>query len=257
VTERRNHDFRQSDLNTWMMCPEQFRLNRAGQLPRHESDATAVGTAVHHGIEGVLSGQCSLDEGHDLAAEKFTELLPTIERWNKADERTCYVHVSNCYTTWADQVYPMLPAAVLVEESFRVLLHEDEHRTIHLTGTVDMLDELGCVWDWKNMGAEIQKWEADRFKIQPTAYTYAARHAWGVEEPEFAYAVMLKRAKPVDAQILYVQRTEQHWEWLKRQAVSLALQIEAQLPVWHLRDQGWHCSAKWCGAWDSCKGAHL
>jgi hypothetical protein len=251
------YEFRQSDLNTYNMCPEQYRLDKAGELPRMETEATAVGTAVHAGIEAVLRREVTLDEGHDRAVEAFAELVPTIQKWNKADEQTCFHHVMNCYSAWADQVYPMLGEPMFIEESFKVLLSETPKRRIWLKGTVDFVDSDGDIWDWKNMGSEIPGWEAERFKIQPTAYTLAAHKAWGIESPKFYYAVMLKRAKPAPVQVLEVRRNERHWEWLRQQAEVLAMTIEANMPRWQLRDQGWHCSPKWCGAWDRCKGAVL
>jgi hypothetical protein len=251
------HTFRQSQLNTWLMCPEQYRLDAAGLLPRQETEATAVGTAVHAAIETVLRGDATIDEGHDAAMDAWDKIKPTIDKWVKASPETCVAHVSNCYNSWADTCYPQLPAIEAVEKQFNVLLYEDDDRRIYLSGTVDAVDETGCVWDWKTAGRAYEPWEADRFKIQPTVYTYAARHAWGIDNPEFAYAVMVKRATPVDAQILVVQRDERHWSWLQKQALSLALTIEADLPVWQLNDQGWWCSDRWCGAWASCKGAHV
>jgi hypothetical protein len=251
------YEFRQSDLGTWQMCPEQYRLSRAGELPRLETEATAVGTSVHNGIEAVLRGKVSLDEGHDVAVEHFDSMIPTIDRWNKFDAQACFTHVSNCYSAWADEVYPQLGAPMAIEESFKVLLSENERRRVWLVGTVDFIDEHGTVWDWKNMGSEIPGWEADRFKIQPTAYTFAAHEAWGVDRPGFNYAVMLKRTKPAPVQILAVERDARHWSWLAEQAETLAMAIEADIPRWQLRDQGWHCSPRWCGAWDNCKGKHL
>lgn len=251
------HTFRQSELNSWMMCPEQFRLNRAGLLPRKETEATAVGTCVHAAIETVLRGDATVDEGHDKALEQWDAMQHQVDVWVKASPETCATHVSNCYSTWADTIFPQLPPITMVEAEFRTLLVDTPDRRIWLSGTVDAVDETGCVWDWKTASRPYEAWEADRFKIQPTVYTYAARTVWGVAEPSFAYGVMVKRAKPADGQILVVNRDESHWGWLARQAVALAVAIEADLPVWQLNDQGWHCSPRWCGAWDSCKGAHV
>lgn len=242
-----------------MMCPEQVRLDMAGLLPRQETEATAVGTSVHAGIEAVLKGEATHETGLDVALETWQEMIPQVDRWVKLNADQCAVHVANCYASWADTLYPMLPEIVAVEKQFRVLLCEDEHRRIWLSGTVDAMDVDGCVWDWKTAASlrSYEQWEVDRFKIQPTVYTYAAKFAWGVENPEFAYAVMVKRTTPGETHVIRVARDATHWAWLARQAVSLAVAIEADMPVWQLNDQGWHCSPRWCGAWDSCKGAHV
>lgn len=251
------HTFRQSQLNTWLMCPEQYRLDQAGELPRQETEATAVGTAVHAAIETVLRGDCDVDAGHDAAMDAWDTIKPTIDKWIKASPELCATHVSNCYTSWADTIYPGLPEITMVEAKFEVELYRDDYRTINLSGTVDAVDADGCVWDWKTAGRAYEQWEADRFKVQPTCYTFAAHHAWGIDNPEFAYAVMVKRSTPPEGQIVRVQRDARHWAWLQKQALSLAFTIEADLPVWQLNDQGWWCSDRWCGAWDRCKGAHV
>jgi len=248
------HTFRQSELGTWMMCPEQLRLSRADMLPRRETEATAVGTSVHAGIEAVLKGEATHETGMDVALETWDSMIPNIDRWVRVSPEQCAVHVANCYSSWADTVLPGLPEIVMVEQHFKVLLSETAERRIWLSGTVDAVDADGTVWDWKTAGRAYEPWEADRFKIQPTVYTYAAKHAWGIDNHEFAYAVMVKKAQPVQAQVLRVQRNQGHWEWLNRQATSLAVAIEAELPVWQLNDQGWHCSPRWCGAWETCKG---
>jgi hypothetical protein len=254
------HTFRQSELGTWMMCPEQFRLNRAGLMPRQETEATAVGTSVHAAIEAVLKGEATADTGMDVALETWDSMIPNIDRWVKASPQQCAVHVSNCYSSWADTVYPALPPIERVEGHFNVPLHEDDQRVIRLSGTVDALDADGTVWDWKTAASlRSYNWEKQRFAVQPTVYTYAAAHPEGfnIENPTFAYAVMEKAAKPVEALILRITRDSGHWDWLTKQAISLAVAIEAEMPIWQLNDQGWHCSPRWCGAWDSCKGAHV
>jgi hypothetical protein len=250
------HRFRQSELNTWLMCPEQYRLGKADLLPRVESEATALGTAVHHGIETVLRGG-SLDDGMDATLAMWDELLPTIS-WVKATPEACAVHLVNCFESWAQHVWPLLPPIVMVEQQFETLLVDTPERRIWLSGTVDAVTEDGCVIDWKTAASPSahQPWEAQRFKVQPTVYTYAARTCWDIQAPTFAYCVMLKRTTVTEPLIIEVTRSEGDWGWLARQAVSLALQVEANLPVWQLNDQGWHCSERWCQAWASCKGAH-
>ena len=44
------------------------------------------------------------------------------------------------------------------------------------------------------------------------------------------------------------------WASLVALARSAGTLIAADLPVWPLRMEGWHCSPKWCGAWSSCRG---
>lgn len=253
------HEFRQSDLNTFFKCPEQLRLKRAGLLPRVESDATALGTAMHAGIEAVLKGECAPEEGLDVALDEWERLAPTVDRWlQMKNASTVARHVSNCYVAWLRNVYPRLGTPLGMEVDFRFLAHEDDEREVWFVGTIDYLEEWG-VWDWKTAARAYEEWEVRRFKIQPTMYAMAARELYPEhfgDNVNFAYGISLKGGKP-KAQVVETTRDTRHWSWLVRQCLSLAHLYEAGLPVWPLQDQGWWCSEKWCPAWLDCKGAHV
>jgi len=38
---------------------------------------------------------------------------------------------------------------------------------------------------------------------------------------------------------------------------SIADLIEARLPSWPMRYDGWKCSDDWCPNWAACRGKHL
>lgn len=258
MTERRKHRFRQSQLNTWLMCPEQLRLEMAGLLPRTPTEATEIGTAVHFGIEQVLSGACQVEDGMDAAMTKWDELSRNENmRWVKASAQQASAFVANCFDSWCD-AYPSLPMFTLVEEQFEVKLYEDDQQEIWLAGTIDALDEHGTVWDWKTAASlnAYAKHEIPR-KVQPNVYTYAAHHLWDSETPEFCWGIMVKAAKPKPLETITVTRGPGDWKWLTQQCLALAAMIEADFAPWPLNDQGWHCSPRWCNAWDQCKGSYI
>ena len=257
----RVHTFRQSDLEAFYKCPHQFDLRRRNLLPRKETDATALGTSMHAGIEAVLRGECGLADGEQVAVEAWRALQDDVEYVQDKTAATVERKVRDCYGAWAQDVFPMLGGTVAVEHRFKVLLHSDQTRQLWLSGTIDYIDEALGLVDWKTAGRRYEEWEKRRFAIQPTVYSYAAWREGLVdldhlEMVPFTYAVMVKGRKQ-EVQIVTVERGPQHWQWLTAQATRLANLIEAEVDAWPLNDQGWHCSPKWCTAWDSCKGGVL
>lgn len=131
----------------------------------------------------------------------------------------------------------------------------DQYRCRACNGT-------GIVWDWKTAGRQYESWEKERWAIQPSVYTWAACHEWPelndfTDPHTFTYAVMLKNGSTA-VQILDVERHQGHWNWMIRQARAIANMVRTnENGPWPLMDHGWHCSPKWCGAWDACKGAEL
>lgn len=250
------HTFHQSDFNTFFKCPEQLRLKLAGELPRRTSDAAYVGTAMHDAIEVVLRGGSRTD-GHDRIAERWLNPPDDLEMVQVKNLATAQAQSHRCFDAWVEHVHPQLTVPVWIEERFKVLLHEDDERTIWLGGTVDYVDEVLGLWDWKTAGRAYEGWEVDRFHIQPTVYSYAwATITLDYEPHDWTYAVMVKGSQP-KVQFVRTQRHGGHWTWLRKQAIAMARLIEADLPQWPLHDQGWWCSAKWCPVWSQCKGAHV
>lgn len=250
--------FSQSWLNAAMLCPQQAFLEMKGELPRIESDATAMGSAMHAAIEHVLGGG-TLVEGEAVAIDKFDELSALDEfRWVQVKTRdTALRTTGRIYWEWANSVYPTLPGVHAIEHKFNVPIGNVDGVALKIRGAIDFIDELGDVWDWKSGARPYEQWEVDRFKLQPTVYTYAL--AWESGDFEtirnFHYAVMFKN-KPEHA-IYSTVRWGQHWDWLKFQCESIATMILADLDRWHTNDQHALCSQKWCGAWSQCKGKFL
>jgi hypothetical protein len=248
--------FSQSWLGTYFNCPEQARLEMVGEMPRIESDATAMGSACHSGIELVLGGG-TISDGLAACHAKFEELeaLPEFN-WVQVKTRdTAQRMITKLFTSWVDHILPQLPAVDAVELKFQLPLGP----RMWLKGAIDCVDEHGTVWDWKTAGRPYEPWEKERWAIQPTAYTQAVANL-GTYEPrdnwEFTYAVMLKSGRdPV--QLVNVTRHQGHWDWLAKQCQSIVALIEADLPVWPLRDQHVLCSAKFCSVWAQCKGAFV
>lgn len=250
----------QSWINTFMNCPEQARLEMEGLLPRKESDATAIGTAMHSSIESVLRDGTSMEEAVKAGHETLERLMDLAEFQfiQVKTPETMFKTFDRVFHTWGNEIYPQLPQVQFVEHPFDVSLCETPTATIRLKGSIDFVDEFNEIWDWKTANRPYDQWEVDRFKIQPTAYTYGLFMSTDLELPEpltFNYAVMMKSKQ--DCMVLTTQRDSGHWLWLQEQCKVIVELIESNLSRWPLNDQHALCSPKWCTAWDRCKGEHI
>lgn len=255
------HQFSQTWLNDLSKCPEMAR----GSKPYTYTDSTALGSAVHAGIEDTFEFLHGDGDGfgHD-AVEHYLDRLQSKDGWEytKYSVAKVYEKAHQLFQTWYDEVLPdiVLDDTPPIEHRFERVLVDTPERLINLTGTIDLVDKHNVVWDWKTAGQEYEVWERQRYAFQPTAYTWA----WATEdrffqrewlEPpwDFRYCVLLISG---GVQYVDVWRTWEHVNWLRQQAVAAATLIEAELAIWPLNDQGWHCSPKWCHKFDECKGAH-
>lgn len=262
---RWHHRFRQSHIKTALeICPERGRLELLGKMPDKTTDAAAIGTAVHAGIETVLlqvmdGWEPDEEMGLFEAQAEFITLSrgPDFEYVKIKTEATALQKVERCFRNWYRNVLPNLQP-LAVEVPFEVTLHEDDRRVITLHGTIDEIDVNG-VNDWKTAGREYEDlWQYQRSAHQPTAYTLGAKslgYFAGVDEVPFTFVVM-----PRDSdvpQYVTMTRHKGDWAFYAEQVKDLAISIEAQLPAWPKNDNQALCSPTWCGAWDACKGKHF
>lgn len=247
----------QSWIGTFFNCAEQARHEMVGTLPRKETDATAIGTAMHSGIESVLLGG-TVEDGVEVAKQKFEELSQLDEfQWVQIKTvGTGLATVERTYWSWANEILPHLPRTVAVEHSFDYPFFETDKYVVRLKGTMDFIGEGPDgleVWDWKTAGRPWDAYET-KWKIQPTIYTWALAQEYPDERGyDFVYAIMMKSKQ--DVQVLTTGRDQRHWDWLRMQLLSMLPLMEAELPHWPMRDQHSLCSPKWCGVYDICRGA--
>jgi hypothetical protein len=258
---RWHHTFRQSWLGDALtVCLERARRDRAGILPRTESDAAALGTAVHAGIEVMLR-----DDRLDLVDANVTALaewerissLPNFawKSFDEGDHGQVQQLIATALAAWEKDLRARLMPE-LIEHRFNIPLLEDDNRVIELQGTIDYIGALDgdpVVADWKTGK---RKYGADKEKsIQASVYTLAVEQL-GLGVRPFMFGVMVRGKDEV--QLMHVSRWPGHHDWLRAQALGLAHLIEADLPSWPLTGEaGYLCSNTWCPAWSTCKGAHL
>lgn len=265
--------YRQSWLGEYVLCPERARLKWFELVPDGPSDATAIGTGAHAGIEYIIRGG-SHAEAIQYARDAF--VMETHEphyRWVQVKtEETAFRHIETALDGWLWKVEPLLGTPIWVEQEFKfhfvtLLLPDGRTVGINLSGTADFADEAG-VWDWKTCkdpskytaGWGGEGWKLKRFGIQPTVYTLAGQHeglwdllSWGDAPWSFTYAAMTKASR--SATLLPVERTATDVAWLKRLCINATKMLVSDLPEWPLNDQSALCSEQWCPAHSICKGA--
>lgn len=256
---RWHHTFSASWLKDFATCPEKARRRYFGITPNKVTEYTALGSAVHAGIEyrleGMIQGIQRNLAGMQAAARSTLERLwddPFYEAktMNEQEQaRLVFQHLN----TFVEQTMPHLHPLV-AEEQFELELYHDAFRVINIRGAIDCVDRNLGVIDWKTAKSPHKQWEKQRYEVQPTVYTWAWNKLQGTHVDHMRYVVFLHDR---GVQEYTVSRTAEHVDWMAFQALAAARQVESGLPVWTMNDSGWWCAAKWCPAYDACKGAFV
>lgn len=253
---------RQSWLNDVVMCPERARLGATMPTMRSGSDATIMGTAVHHAIECALNTpDMGLDVMQQHALSKFTELRVT-ESWKQTniDPDKYEVFIGSMCESWHNDIAPNVEFGGQTEYKFAYPLGiEIAGWSVWCEGTIDYIDPKGVVYDWKTASRAYNAREKQATAIQPTVYAGAvAALGWSEFPVDFRYGVMIRNEKP-KAQIVRVRRDEAHLRWLRHTLkpimhTAIALGEDRN---WQMNDTHNLCSERWCSYWSVCKGAFI
>jgi len=270
---------RQSWLNDAMMCPERSRLLKLFPESRRENDSAMMGTAVHKGIEAVLTGVVSdadaagefavawfksrrqelIDEGKDVFVTNTNPL-----QW--------YSHIDTMAKAWFRDVSPLVERGGLVEHQFCQQVATVDSPVVgqfslFFEGTIDYIapsaeSGLVTIWDWKTSSRKYYEAEKQSRDVQSAVYVSAIVASGAAEFPVgFKFGVMTRSGSSV-GQIVSVLRSEEHYKWIVSQASSVVngfLLSERFLPdgSWMRNDQHHLCSARWCPVWSKCKGSFM
>jgi hypothetical protein len=253
---------RQSWLNDLLLCPQRARLGIKMPQMRTGSDATIMGTALHHAIETslALGGELPLDELVTTAVDKFHYLQVT-ETWKETniDPDKYEVYIQSMCEAWHNDIRPMVEMGGMIEKSFAFPLGITVNDWgVWCEGTMDYITPSGQIWDWKTASRAYNARDKQAKALQPTVYAAAAvANGFSPEFPvDFSYGIMLRNEKP-KAQIVDVRREETHYEWLKH-IVKPAVQYATNVGFnedWVMNDDNNLCSERWCSFWSVCKGA--
>lgn len=257
-TENKTMILSQSWLSTFLRCPSLAGRELRGELADSSTDATELGTAWHNYVEMRGDGT-SVEE----AAWKADEWLRTAVqqdgfKWVKVktiDTLVRYLDV--LCETYEDQIHGKLTLEGAESEiEFHLPLAHHEGWSIELKGSIDRYDPKLGLLDWKTASrtGPGSVWDpyGIRHKIQADAYTFAAAEL-GYMARKMTFVVATKGPRQQAVEWLDVDKGPTDWAWLKQVAVS-ALE-SAQVDVWPVNHTSALCSAKWCEAWDQCRGA--
>lgn len=261
---RWQHTFSQSLLGTFQQCPEQARQILFKEVDTSGStDSQALGTACHAGIEYALWEQKlgnKLASVAEMVDATYAELDDMEWTYTKISRAKVYDLAALMLGAWHRDVYGTFEPAQ-IEHKFHLPLYSGKHRDIFIAGTLDCIDMHYTPWDWKTASRPFERWEKQRWAVQPTAYAWAVQkenNEWldeyGMSRTDFRYAVMLYDGS---VQILDVWRDQSHVDWMKKVCSQIAWMIEHGLNPWPMTDAGWHCSETWCPVFaeGKCKGA--
>ncbi len=266
VDEITNRIFvRQSWLKDMMLCPERARLNVAKPEFKTQNDSAAIGTAVHAGIQAILDGDVGTSDAPYVSLTKFKELETAGIKHTNVNPDHWHHHVMDLTEAWVKDIFPSVPTGGKTEVPFSVPTGTIvEGRELWFEGTMDYLHESG-VWDWKTAARKYSILEKQQQDIQSSIYTFAAQKL-GMEQTSntFKFGIMIRVSKSY-GQIVSVNRTKGHGEFVIKQAASavanvLAITKNTGIPTderWLINDQHYLCSQRWCPWWSVCKGAHI
>lgn len=259
--------FRQSWLDTANRCGERGRL--AAVMPEwNEStnDAALIGTATHSAIQTCLEREgVTADLIGDLAYGHALELCEKEEvKWTKWTlPGQLGEHARRCATAWHREIRPNVVRGGQCEVAFKIPLGERGGRVFGITGTADYISPDGVLVDWKTASRKFYQREKQRTAIQPTVYAAAAvRGAFGdgfTYPVTFRYGVMVRGNEKATTQVIDVQRSHAHEQWLFDQ-IETYIDLADALGVkrhWPRNEDHYLCNQTWCPWWAICKGSRL
>jgi len=264
-----HYTVRQSGFKDWLACPEMARRKWYDGLRSNDSDATVTGTALHLYIENRCTGH-SQEEARQEATVWLQQRVDArdFDFLQVKTGQTMFRNLNTMIESFESDIWQHVPEVEGVEVGFDVLFDErvgsDGPQFLHLSGTIDMIDTDGGLWDWKSAGdiyRQYEQWQIDRYYPQPTVYC-AARSVEAGEDPfttrqvsSFTFGVMQKGTTP-KAQMFVTSRDAASYRFLARQLWAIVDQYDNLGPQnhWPLIDQSFLCSAKWCPNWADCKG---
>lgn len=231
------------------------------------SDATAIGTAMHAGCEGILLG-ADEDTCRQMIVHAFMQEAntPGYRNLNQVSNADAIQMATRCWEVWLDSIYPQVTNIDTIEHTFKLKVDERNRndggiRELWISGTWDLDEGVGRPqWDWKTAGGKYIPWQLQRWAHQPTFYTLAKAILLREIYPDaldwtytFNYGVVIKKKGEPEPQVFDVTRNRQDWAWLIEhmwEAVDQSLVRTAPRD-----DTGWWCSTKWCDHWSQCKGS--
>lgn len=254
--------YRQSWVNTYLTCGERGRRDLIPDETTGENEYACLGTAFHAGVEAALSGAANTPfEVAEAACARLTELEPLFE-YKDLTRQECTSHLGQ----WGIQLRRTEEFMQLRNDECAVEVPFEIYIATHprfpevdqwWEGTIDAINYTRrYMVDWKTSSRQYQRWERQRWAVQPTVYTEFGRVTGALDTPsDFRYLVFQRDKKSTFAQSVKVTRGPEHTRWLA--SMLWKPFDDRHADEWQLNDQHALCSPKWCPYWDDCKGAFI
>jgi len=262
---------RQSWLGDALMCPERARLSALHPETRKENDSAMMGTAVHAGIEAVLKEELDPQYIGEHSVEAFRMREQELHALGKSinitntEPKNWDKHINSMAEAWVRDIYPHVPRGGITEYKFETkvgaIANELFEYELWFEGTMDYFHPQG-IWDWKTAARKYYEAEKQTQNIQSAIYAESAVTLGMMNyDVDFTFGVMIRNASST-GQILTVNRTASHGQWIINQTKSLVntlLTMQKNLPQekWLVNDQHYLCSQRWCPVWSMCKGSYI
>lgn len=256
---------RQSWIGDYLICGERARYGLVLPSFRSGSDATAIGTGIHSGIEWALTAHSSLEDvDYDQLCE-YTQEQVAMElskpvKLTRISENPDKIapSVSAMITAWYESIAVDVEWGGATELRFRYPsgMTAVNGFDIWYEGTIDYVEPSGRLWDWKTASRPYNIREKQEKNVQASVYCQFRAQETGVTDQSFNFGVMVRQLSP-KAQVVEVVRDGSHYRWLNRQVqtmVNNALLV-GESNGWPMNDQHVLCSSTWCDFWSVCKGS--
>lgn len=243
----------QSFLNDFLLCPERARGKLHLDLPSDSSDSTLLGSAVHAAIEEVLRGG-TVDDAIQLGVVLLETEWEDVEKTKIKRIDTARKMYRRLFSAWHEEIFPQLGEVEGIEVPFVGRLIDEPGLIVDLSGTIDAIIDGRC-WDWKTSARPWEPWEARRWNLQATAYTWALsnvpelkalrENSAFVPSNKFNFGVMIKSGKQ-STQVVEVERDEDHWKFLIDLVRSVVAIDSVNLDRWPMSNTNALCSPLYC-----------
>lgn len=253
--------FSPSSIDMYTRCGEAFRRRYIEGEIIPPVIAALKGTGVHRAAE--MNMRQKIDSHEDLPAADIVEaavaafddqthgdymLTPEErsrgERLVLGEAKDELVEMATVHATLQAPDYQ----PVATEKLVRIELPDSPR---DLLGIIDLIDDQDRVTDFKTSGKAKSQAEADS-SVQLSVYAVAFRALTGREPAELRLDTIVRSASATKRAVVTTQRDENDYAALAARfnAVLAGVQAGVFLPA---APGSWHCSARWCGFFNSCR----
>jgi hypothetical protein len=261
----------QSTINNLLKCPAAVGYAKSdveGVLPVF-GEKVHFGTVFHGVCEQVIAGenlikvtnqQNVLELARQLILEDgvdWIEYTTEQDRIEFAEEILHAVHV------WHKLFWePYSPSIVdpVSEGRLYTQIGEIGDRRVILAGTPDLLCSYlnePVLFDWKTSGRPWKPGKSE-LELQGSLYMFLAEQNTGIQYRKACFVVYDRSKGQLEE--LWTERSDKHVETAVKTALAWANMIAKEVfpptpVVWEFMKpkRGWHCSPKYCQAWNVCE----